>query len=122
MILIRIFFGWLTISFYNLLLFLNIVTKERTIEIVTTLCTEAVYRNLEEKLISLHKKYPNDIDLKRDIMMQVCHSKFLEMRTYINSIVWKRDISDQIYSDLEKNFMRKISWSLRCNGFVLEKE
>jgi len=122
MILIRIFFGWFVITFYNLFLLLNLVTKERTIEIVTGLCTETVYKVLEERLLSFHEKYPNDIDLKRDIMMQMCHSKFLEMRLYINSIVWKRDISEQIYSSLEKNFMRKISWSLRCNGFVLEKE
>lgn len=119
---LRLFFGWITVCFYNLFLIIKVISPNDAAEAMTSVCLESIYKKLEAKIIGLHKKYPNDVDLKRDLIKEICKSSFLEMRLFIGAIIWKKALAESISKDLEKSFMRKISWNLRCEGFLLEVE
>ena len=119
---LRLFFGWITVCFYNLFLAIKIISPSDATEAMTSVCTESIYKKLESKIISLHKRYPNDIELKRDLMKEICKSSFLEMRLFVGAIIWRRSLAESISKELEISFMRKIIWNLRCEGFLLESE
>ena len=104
---------------YNILMMFGIITEQQVKEIIKNICLVHIYRDIEDSLLYLHKRYPEDKDLKRDIMVNILTKKLFFMETFVKKAIWNRDSSNKIFKEMEALIVRKISWTMRCEGFQL---
>lgn len=112
-------FSTFVFGLYNVMMYLNLITKEQVKEVVINVCIDYIYRDIEETLLWIHKKYPDDKDLKRDVMINILTKKIFVMERFIKNAVWNKAFSEKIFKEMEKLVIRKISWKLGCDGFQL---
>lgn len=104
---------------YNILMMFGIITEQQVKEIIRNICLDHIYRDIEDSLLYLHKRYPEDKDLKRDIMVNILTKKLFFMETFVKKAIWNRDSSNKIFKEMEALIVRRISWTMRCEGFQL---
>jgi len=109
----------LIFSAYNVMMLFGIITESQIREIIRNICLDYIYKDIEDSLLFLHKKYPEDKDLKRDIMVNILTKKLLFMELFVKKAIWNKDFSHKIFKEMENLIIRKISWTMSCEGFQL---